>query len=330
MLHKVTRYELDRRQFLRRASLAAVGLGAARVLAACGEDASGTDTAGAAGSEPASDAATTTSSAAGISESALLDTARERGFVNIGISDGPPASLLDDDGRASGWAPEAARAIFQELGVPDVQGILVDWGSLIPGLLSERFDVIAASMWIRPERCQEVIFSDPLECSLEALGVAVGNPLGLNTYGDFLGKPEARLGVISGTAAEAVVADLGIPEGQITVFQSLTDAFDAREADRIDAFGYDDITVGYLVSEGTYENIEMATPFTPVVDGVPQTGCSGMAFRPADQALRAMVNEQIALLRDSGALVPIAAEWGVSEGNLAEAANHTTDELCNR
>jgi polar amino acid transport system substrate-binding protein len=329
MLHRVTRNELDRRQFLRRAGIAAIGLGAGRVLAACGDDAGGADTAGAAGSEAAGGAATS-SSAGASGGSDLLDTARERGYLNIGISDGPPASLLDDDGRATGWAPEAARAIFQELGVPDVQGILVDWGSLIPGLLSERFDVIAASMWIRPERCQQVIFSDPLECSLEALGVAVGNPLGLSTYEDILDKPEARLGVISGTAAEAVVADLGIPAGQITVFQTLTDAFDAREADRIDAFGYDDITVGYLVSEGTYKNIEMATPFTPVVDGVPQTGCSGMAFRPADEALRAMVNEQIALLRDSGAFVPIAAEWGVNEGNLAEAANHTIDELCNR
>ena len=51
--------------------------------------------------------------------------------------------------------------MFAKLGVKKVDAVLTEWGALIPGLKAGRFDVIAAGMYITPERCKQVAFADP-------------------------------------------------------------------------------------------------------------------------------------------------------------------------
>ena len=59
-----------------------------------------------------------------------------------------------------------------------------EFGSLIPGLNSQQFDVVSAGMYINPSRCEQVLFSDPEYQMLDAFIVRKGNPKNLHTYED--------------------------------------------------------------------------------------------------------------------------------------------------
>jgi len=83
------------------------------------------------------------------------------GVVRVGIANEYPYGFKNSDGSLSGEAIEVARVIFNRLGIPAMEGVEKEFGSLIPSLQDGSFDVITAGMWIRPERCQQVLFADP-------------------------------------------------------------------------------------------------------------------------------------------------------------------------
>ena len=112
----------------------------------------------------------------------------------MGIANEPPFGYLETDGTVAGEAPTVARAVFERLGVKGLEPVVVEFGSLIPGLKAGRFDVIAAGMYITPARCREVLFSDPSYKIAEAILVPEGNPLDLHSYRDIRDNDRATLG----------------------------------------------------------------------------------------------------------------------------------------
>ncbi|ODV41133.1 hypothetical protein AWV79_01035 [Cupriavidus sp. UYMMa02A] len=47
------------------------------------------------------------------------------------------------------------------IGVKDVKFEVMEFGALIPSLMSHRIDVIAGGMYITDARCKQVAFSEP-------------------------------------------------------------------------------------------------------------------------------------------------------------------------
>src|SRR5690606_4045881 len=127
-----------------------------------------------------------------------LERIRAAGVVRVGFANEAPFAYVDTEtGRLTGEAPELARLAFRQLGVEELEGVLTEFGSLIPALQAGRFDVIAAGMYITPQRCQEVLFSDPTYAIGEAFIVPAGNPLDLHSYQDLRDTPSATLGVVT-------------------------------------------------------------------------------------------------------------------------------------
>ena len=84
-------------------------------------------------------------------------------------------------------ARTSPRRWSRQLGIePDnIQWVVTNFSSLIPGLQANRFDMTAAEMAIRPERCQKVVYSEPNTSYGEGLLVADGDPKDIHTYSDF-------------------------------------------------------------------------------------------------------------------------------------------------
>src|SRR5439155_25430281 len=97
----------------------------------------------------------------------------------------------------TGEASNVAKAVMQKLGVPDVEGVLTEFGALIPGLNANRFDMIAAGMFITPQRCNAILFSNPDYVAAEALAVKAGNPHHLTDYKS-IANSQAVVGAESG------------------------------------------------------------------------------------------------------------------------------------
>ena len=112
-------------------------------------------------------AASTASSA----DDAKLEQLKSQGFARLAIANEPPYTAVAADGKVSGAAPDVAREVFKRLGVADVVASISEYGAMIPGLQAGRFDVVTAGLFMKPERCAAVAYSEPVLCDAEAMQI---------------------------------------------------------------------------------------------------------------------------------------------------------------
>src|SRR5687767_7474356 len=112
-----------------------------------------------------------------------LERAKEDGFIRVGFANEAPFGYATPDGKLTGESPEVVRAVLAKMGIDQVDGVLTEFGSLIPGLQAGRFDIIAAGMFVNPKRCEQVQFSEPTYGIGQAFLVAAGNPKEIADYG---------------------------------------------------------------------------------------------------------------------------------------------------
>ena len=112
-------------------------------------------------------------------QDAKLEQLKAQGFARLAIANEPPYTAVAADGKVSGAAPDVAREVFKRLGVEDVVASISEYGAMIPGLQAGRFDVVTAGLFMKPERCAAVAYSEPVLCDAEAMLVKKGNPKAL-------------------------------------------------------------------------------------------------------------------------------------------------------
>ncbi len=254
-----------------------------------------------------------------------LDRLREQGFVAVGLANEIPFGFVDDSGNPAGQSPAVAKAVFEELGVPEIQASSVNWDGLIPGLNANRFDVIAAGMFITPERCGQVAFSEPTATSPEAFLVAEGNPENIQHFTDFAENPDLVLAVLNGSVEQTYAEYFEVPENQMELIPNQTAGYELLEAGRVDAMSMLSVSHTYLLQDrgGPFEVTE---PFFPEIDGQEEKGWGGLCFRQQDTQLLEEVNRVIAEFKESGRLLELGEEWGFTEADLPD--DTTTAELC--
>ena len=114
-----------------------------------------------------------------VTSAQTLDDLKSDGNVTIAIGNEPPFTAIDSSGKVSGAAPDVARAVFEKLGVANLDAQVIEYGAMIPSLQARRVDAIAAGLFMKPERCAAVDYSQPVLCDAEALLLPAGNPKGV-------------------------------------------------------------------------------------------------------------------------------------------------------
>ncbi|OEJ96126.1 ectoine/hydroxyectoine ABC transporter substrate-binding protein EhuB [Streptomyces thermolilacinus] len=247
---------------------------------------------------------------------------RSQGTVRLGIAGEVPYGYVDEDGAFTGEAPELAKVVFRRLGIDRVQPVATDFGSLIPGLNSQQFDVVSAGMYIKKDRCRQVLFSDPEYQMLDSFIVRKGNPLGLRSYEDVV-RRRARLATGAGYAQSAYAVAAGYPEKRLVILQDQVAGLNAVESGRVDAFVGTALTSRQVVRGSA--RTEATEPFAAVVDGKRQIDGGGFAFRRTDRELRDAFNAEIHRMKRSGELFRIMRRFGFTR---AEMTTLTAEELC--
>lgn len=256
-----------------------------------------------------------------------LEKVREEGVVRVGFANEAPYAYLDSaTGELTGEAPEVARAVLSEMGVTEVEGVLTEFGALIPGLKAGRFDLIAAGMYVKPARCREIDFSNPTYCIGEGLLVEAGNPLGLHSYDD-LRESGATVGVVAGTVELGYARELRIPDERIVVFPDAPSAVAGVETGRVDAYAGTELTVRDLLAKANDPGLALAEPFEdPVIDGQPARGCGAFGFRAGDDAFREAFDRHLADLLGSSEHLAAVEPFGFGEETLPGGL--TAEALC--
>lgn len=257
-----------------------------------------------------------------------LQRIRETGSVKVAFANEAPYAYLDETtGKLTGEAPEITRRVFESMGIEDIEGVLVEWGALIPSLKAGRVDMIAAGMYVTPERCEQIAFSEPTYCVGEAFLVKKGNPANLHSFEDVKDNDKTILGVVSGTVEVGYAQKIGVPDERIIRFPDNAAAAAGVKAGRVDAFAGTSLTVGELLRRLKDKDLEQARPFTnPVIDGKPTKGCGAFGFRQEDDQLLQNFNEHLALFLGTNEHKELVEIFGFGEDE--RAADVTTHGLC--
>ncbi|MFE5739498.1 ectoine/hydroxyectoine ABC transporter substrate-binding protein EhuB [Streptomyces celluloflavus] len=252
----------------------------------------------------------------------LLARLRAKGSVTLGLAGEQPYSYIGRDGKMTGSAPAIARTIFPRLGVPGVEPFPTEFSSLIAGLNSQQFDIVAAGMYLNPERCTKVIFADPEYQMLDAFIVPKGNPKGLRTYRDI-----ARTGAKMATGVGYAEIDYA-KEAGVTGITTLPDQLAgllAVEQGRVDVFAGTAVTVRNVVRESRTTRVEATPEVTPLVRGKPVIDAGGFAFRTPETRLRDAFNRELHKMKKSGELLALMRPFGFTQEQMTEL---TAEEKC--
>lgn len=249
-----------------------------------------------------------------------LEELRERGFARIAIANEPPFTAVAADGKVSGAAPDVARVIFERLGVEDVAASISEYGAMIPGLQAGRHDVVTAGLFMRPERCAAVAYSEPVLCDAEAFLIKKGNPKGLNTFADIAADSTATIGAPGGGTEERLALEAGVPRDRVIVVPDGQSGLRMVQDGRIDVYSLPVLSINELARLANDPNIEV---IAPVADA--PVYCDGAAFRKGDEALRDAFDVELAKMKESGEFAKIIEPYGFS---AAAAMSTSREKLC--
>lgn len=228
----------------------------------------------------------------------------------------------------TGEAVEIARVLLKRMGANQVEGVLTEFASLIPGLQAGRFDIIAAGMHVTPGRCKQVQFSEPTYGVGEGFLVKPGNPLNLHSDEDILEQENVRLGVVVGAIQVDYAKSLNIPEERNIVFSDAVSALAGVQAGRADVYAATALTVADLMTKTKPDDgLERAQPFSdPIIDGSDVRGYGAYAFRNADVDFRNAFNPEIKRFIGTPAHALPVEPFGFSKEELPTGV--TTEKLC--
>ncbi|SFV37326.1 polar amino acid transport system substrate-binding protein [Devosia crocina] len=271
-----------------------------------------------------------------IAASALASTAvsaaslaqiQEQGSIRIAVANEIPYGYVDPTGAALGAGPDVAKAIMEKLGVENIEWVSTNFSSLIPGLQADRFDMVAAEMAILPDRCQQVLFSEPNTSYGEGLLVAAGNPKDIHAYSDFADNPELRVAIMAGADQLEMMQKLGVDEANLVTIAANADAISTVATGRADAYAATSLTASGLADQN--DGVEVASEFTdPVIDGAEVRSWGGFTFASGNEELRDAVNEALAEVKATPEWAEILTGYGFTQSDVDGSAQRTTEELC--
>lgn len=265
--------------------------------------------------------ATFTMSATVVSAETLMDRATGDG-LKVAFYNFSPYAYKDDSDTLVGTDVETLSAVLAMMGGKIASADSIDWGALIPGLKAGRFDVVAAGMFVTPQRCAEVQFSEPTFGIQQALLVAEGNPKGVSNY-ESIAESGLKVGAVAGSAQVGYAQSAGVDDAMISQLPDNPTGVAALKAGRIDAWAVSAPGIRQIIASdpGGVES----TPVFAEVAGKVAVSHGAFAFRPEDAEFVEAFNAALKEFVGSDAHIAIMEKHGMSADELPIS---TTAELC--
>ncbi|MFA7578826.1 ectoine/hydroxyectoine ABC transporter substrate-binding protein EhuB [Castellaniella sp.] len=264
---------------------------------------------------------------AAATQAADLATIQKNGTLRVAVANEIPYGYMDIDGQAKGAGPDVAKHIANALGIANIDWTVTNFGSLIPGLQADRYDMVAAEMAILPQRCKQIIYSEPNSSYGEGLLVAKGNPKDIHSFESFATSGN-KIAIMAGADQLEMLQFMKVPDESMVTISSNSDAISTVATGRADAYAATSLTVGELVSKAQ-DKVEAAANFQdPVVDGEVVRSWGGFAFAPDSTDLRDAVNQELAKFKKTDAWKQILTGYGFSDEDASQSFERTTAQLC--
>ncbi len=258
-----------------------------------------------------------------------LEKIKAQGSIRMGFTNEAPFAYATPDGQLTGVVIDVLHQIFDKMGVKEFDGGLTTFGGLIPGLKAKRFDLVTSSIYIKPDRCAQVAFAEPLYILGDGIVVTAGNPKKIHSYADIAKDPTIKLAyTVGGTGITDNAKAMGVKDEQLVAVTDDPGGYAAVQAGRADGFANPaTILEGQLKALGD-SGLERASPFEqPSENGKPRYGFASFAVRLEDQDLLAEINKHLAELRTRPEFMAIMEKYGFTKDDMIPAGV-TTTKIC--
>jgi len=224
--------------------------------------------------------------------------------IRIGVSAEPypPFTEKGPDGQWRGWEIDIGNAVCQAMN-ETCEIVEISWDGLIPALLSQKIDVIMASMSITEERMRTIGFSDKYYDSPAVL-VAPRNSDVTADPATLSGKViGVQVATIHGNYIEKYFAD---EVAGVRTYQSFDEHNQDLAAGRIDVVIGDSIASQPFLESRPGQCCEIkAELFDQEIFGLG----AGFGLRKDDEELKSKLNAAIAAIRADGSYAAISADY---------------------
>lgn len=262
----------------------------------------------------------------GASAQTIFERAKKDGYIRVGFPNQVPYAFATEKGVLTGADAEVARKAVQRMGIKEMDGVLTEFASLIPGLKAGRFDIVLA-MFVNPARCQQVAFSEPIYGIGQGLIVKKDNPKKITSWDDIVKRSDVSLAIMAGAVQGIYVQKLGVAESRVSSYPDGPSAISAVKTGRADVFGISVLSARKMVeAAGADSGVMVVAGFKdPVIDGKPARGFGAFAFRKEDTDLQAEFNKALAGLLGTKEHLDTIKQFGFDESNLPDMK---TADLC--
>jgi len=206
----------------------------------------------------------------------------------------PPFETVDTKtGDVVGFDIDLMRAICAKYEV-EPEFIITPFDGIVPGLRTEKYDVIISAFTITPERARRVLFCRPYYDAGQRIAVRLDDTT-IVSLEDLKGK---SIGVQLGTTGERMAHRVNGAE--IFSYENIGAAFIDLENDRVDAVVNDEPTSRIIIAER--KSAKLVGPRLSDEQ-------YGMAVRPEDTTLAGKINTALIIFEEDGTLDSLKTKW---------------------
>jgi len=227
---------------------------------------------------------------------------RDRGVLRVGLAESLPFQFKNPktnqwDGYNIEMAQDLAKILGVELKLVDAQ-----WSTIIPGLMTGKWDICMVDMYATPKRAMTVVFTDAYFTG--GWKVIANNRKNFKTWEE-VNNPGNTVVVISGTGDEQVAREFfDKAEVRALVTDNVNSTFLEVASGRADAVITDELNIRIYISRNPKAPVKILQPERTMSP----TGYA-YAIQPGDYHFLNFLNTWISSLNSGGKAKQMRNKW---------------------
>lgn len=234
------------------------------------------------------------------------DRVKQAGKITVGLDDAfpPMASHDPETNELVGFDIDMANAIGEKLGI-EFEFQPSAWDSIVPSMLSSKFDVIISGMNMWDSRVAQVNYV-PYGVAYQLLLVPPDKAT--DEMSDVEYFKDKVIGTQAGSTAEKYLTEMGFEEGKnLKTYKTFPEATVDLENGRLDALAIDSFGAAEFLKNGQYKQVAQITPENNSNGAAADT--IGIAVRKEDGDLQMHLAQAVDELIVSGQLSELSQKW---------------------
>ena len=219
----------------------------------------------------------------------------------------PPYSFRDEDDELLGFDVDFANEIGERMGL-EIEFIQGTFDTFIPGLDTNRWDVVIAGQAITEERLEQVDFSHPYRVSSVTIFLNCDDP-DLANVQDLPGIAGRSIAVLAGSSD--VERAESVPDAELKTYENATLAMTDLDFGRVDSY-IGSRYVGTYVAEESGLNV-CATDAELTLEQ------NAMSFNKGEEAFKAEMDRMVLEMAEDGTIAELSTKWFGPDEDVTDA-----------